>query len=536
MSDTKDPRYGRPFLARKAAVASPNNLATVVGNKILQKGGNAVDAMVAVNSTLGVVFPHMTGTGGDAFWLIYDAETDKQYVLNASGQSAKHISLEDYEGQDSIDDRGPRSAITVPGAVGGWYEAHQRFGKLPFATCLESAIEYARNGFPVSESLAAFSEKKLDILRYYPSTAKVFLKDEVSPYMVGEIMKNPDLADTLEEIANKGSEAFYNGSVTDKICNFLEENRGFLEREDFANYKPEWVDPLTANYRGKTVSAPPPNSEGMATIQILGMLDNIEKEKLYESPATFINYFTRATALAFQDRKSYLADPAFYDVPTDKLTSDAYLANRADKLVHPMVSSPEEKIDAEGDTTFSCAVDEDGNAVGVIQSLYWEWGSGLVAEDTGILLQNRGTYFSLDPDLREKLEPEKRPGHTLTTSMVVGDDGPELIVGAMGGDGQPQSQATIMARVIDRKVNVQEAIDEPRWLLGRTWGETVNELRLENRFSDEVLRELKEMGHKDIHFIDGFSDLVGHAQAIQILPDRIEAAADPRANGLALGY
>ncbi|MHD0398671.1 gamma-glutamyltransferase [Staphylococcus simulans] len=537
MEDRIDPRIGQPFVSKNAAVASPNNLATVAGNRIMQQGGNAIDAMVAVNATLGVVFPHMTGAGGDAFWLIYDAKTQRQYVLNASGRSVNHVDIERYQRQGFIDNRGVKAAITVPGAVDGWYEAHKRFGKLSFAECLAPAIEYARDGFPVSASLAQFSDEKLNVLRKYESTSKVFLKDQVSPYLEGEIFHNHDLANTLEAIAEKGSKAFYQGDIADKIVNHMEKENGDMTRDDLRKQQSQWEDPLFINYNGKTVSSLPPNSDGMATLQILGMLDHIDNEELDKSTEDFINWFTRATILAFEDRNAYLTDPAFKDVPTDKLLDDEYISELAKRLhAESKKRAPEEEINADGDTTFSCAADAEGNVVGVVQSLYWEWGSGVVPEGTGFLLQNRGAFFSLDEDSPNKLEGNKRPGHTLTCAMVEGNDGPELIIGAMGGDGQPQTQATLIRRVIVEKRNIQEAIDQPRWLLGRTWGEKQNGLRLEGRFDQSLIQKLENLGHTHVTLIDSYSDLVGHAQGIQIFKDRFEAGADPRSNGLALGY
>ncbi|WP_210619565.1 gamma-glutamyltransferase [Mammaliicoccus lentus] len=537
MDNTIDPRIGQPFVSKNTAIASPNDLATVAGNKIMQQGGNAIDAMVAVNTTLGVVFPHMTGAGGDAFWLIYDAKTQQQYVLNASGRSVSEIDIEHYKDQGFIDNRGLKSVITIPGAVDGWYEAHKRFGKLSFAECLAPAIEYARDGIPVSKSFAQFSDEKLNILRRYDETSKIFLKDQISPYLEGDIFYNRDLANTLEEIAEKGSKGFYQGDIADKIVNYMEREGGYITSEDLRKHESKWEEPLFINYNDKTVSSLPPNSDGMATLQILGMLDNIENEELDKSTEDFINWFTRATVLAFEDRNAYLTDPDFKDVPTDKLLDEKYIFERAKRLrEESKQQAPEEEINADGDTTFSCAADSEGNVVGVVQSLYWEWGSGIVPEGTGLLLQNRGAFFSLDENSPNQLEVNKRPGHTLTCSMVEGDDGPELIVGAMGGDGQPQTQATLIRRVIVENKNIQEAIDQPRWLLGRTWGEKQNGLRLEGRFNKKLIPKLEELGHNNVTLIDSYSDLVGHAQGIQIFKDRFEAGSDPRSNGLALGY
>lgn len=257
----RDPRFGQPFVAKHAAVASPNNLATEIGNQILHDGGNAVDSMVAVNAALGVVFPHMTGAGGDAFWLIYDAKTKKEYVLNASGRAASHVGMDDYENQEAINDRGFRSAITVPGAVDGWYQAHQRFGELPFGDCLQPAINYAKEGFPVSNSLAKFAEEKLDLLRRNPETARVYLKGGIAPYTSGEIMTNTDLADTLENIALNGRDAFYKGEFANKLSKSMKENEGFLTVDDLFVHESTWEEPLRVNYAGKSVSSPPPNSD-----------------------------------------------------------------------------------------------------------------------------------------------------------------------------------------------------------------------------------------------------------------------------------
>ncbi|WLV25068.1 gamma-glutamyltransferase [Aciduricibacillus chroicocephali] len=532
----EDPRYGSPFTARKAAVASPNGMASMAGYNVLRKGGNAIDAMVAVNAALGVVFPHMTGAGGDAFWLVYDAKTKKRYALNASGHSAANVSVDDYKGQDSIDSRGARAAITVPGAIDGWCQANKRFGKISLKECLEPAIELANKGFPVSRSLAKFSENRLNLLRQYETTAETFLKDGIAPYMENEFMKNEKLGKTLEDIANGGRDAFYKGPIADKICEFLKSQGGFLDKKDFESHESNWVDPVEVEYRGRTVIAPPPNSDGMATLQILGMLENFDPSDWSDNQASFIDIFTRATDFAFQDRNHYLDDPKFNTVPTDELLSKEYLAQRAKRIADKTVGAPEVGMAKKGDTTFSCAVDEEGNAVAVIQSLYWEWGSGLVAGDTGLLLQNRGAYFSLNPESRDELKPNKRPAHTLTCSMVFKDDKPELIVGAMGGDGEPQTQATIISRVVDQGYNVQLAMDEPRWLLGRSWGSPYKGLRLEGRYSEELVQELENLGHINVSLVENYSDLCGHAQAIQIFDDRLEAAADPRAGGLAIGY
>lgn len=530
-----DPRYGNSFISNKNAVATPNELASMAANQILIKGGNAIDAMVTANSVLGVVFPHMTGAGGDSFWLIYDAKTGKRHALNATGHSGKNVTRDQFNREDGMDIRGAKAVTTVPGAVSGWIEAHERFGKLPLKDCLEPAIDYAYNGFPVGDSLAKFSESALTLLRTYPSTAKVYLKDGVAPYIKGDILKNLDLGKTLEKIAEHGKDAFYKGEIADMVTAFLQKNGGLLTKEDFANHKAEWLEPVSVEYGDRKVIAPPPNSAGMVTLQILGMMDHLDITSLIGQEEKFIDYFTRATAFSFMDRDQYLDDPAFNKVPTDILLSKEYFEERVKKMHDPSLGPPENGYAKKGDTTFSCAVDEEGNAVGVIQSLYWEWGSGFVAEGTGMMLQNRGAYFSLDPKAHNTLEPNKRPAHTLTCSMVFKDDKPELVVGAMGGDGEPQTQALIIMRILNQHYSVQEAIDAPRWLLGRTWGDDVRGLRLESRYDKEIAKKLEELGHINVSMVENFSDLMGHAQAIRIWPDRLESGADPRAGGLAIG-
>lgn len=530
-----DPRYGRPFVARDSAVASPHQLATAVGNSILRRGGNAIDAMVAVNATLGVVFPHMTGPGGDAFWMIYDGATGERHVLNASGHTGSNASMACYKEKSQVDARGPRAAITVPGAVDGWLEAHSRFGRITFAECLQPAIDYARKGFPVNRLLAKYSDSFTKLLQDTPSTADVFLKDGKVPYQEGEILRNPDLAETLEAIVKGGRKTFYEGEIAQKITEYLQKHDGLLTQEDFSVYHAEWMKPISMQYRGKEVITQPPNSGGFVTLQILGMLDHVDVASLADDPAAYIDYVSRATAFALRDRDLYLNDPGFHQVPLDRLLSKEYLADRAKNLHSEEVTPPEKFPSAKGDTTFSCAVDDEGNIAALTQSLYWEWGSGVVAEGTGMLLQNRGSFFSLDSNDWNCLEPRKRPGHTLTNSIVFGEEGPELVMGTMGGDGQPQTQAALATRIFDFGYNVQSAIDAPRWLLGRTWGERHRGLRLEGRFGNDLVEQLNARGHENVSLVEDFSDVMGHAQAIQIFRDHLEVGADPRADGTALG-
>ncbi len=495
--------------------------------------------MVATNATLGVVFPHMSGLGGDAFWLIYDAKTRETHVLNASGRAAASATRERYVagGATHIEPRGARAALTVPGAVDGWLEAHRRFGRLPLADCIDPAIQYAHDGFPVSPSLAWWSASSLELLRSCPATAVTYLKGDGSPYATGETLQNLPLARTLAAIAADGRAGFYEGPVAREIAGSLAQSGGVLTQQDLSSHHSSWLAPIQIGYRDRVIVNTPPNSQGFSILQILGMLEHFDIRSLAGRDSDYIDIVVRATELAFKDRDRYLTDPEFEHIPLEELLSPRHLESMADLLRHghPFVESSSAVL--AGDTTFSCAVDAEGNVAGVIQSIYFEWGSGFVAGKTGVLLHNRGSFFSLDPEHPNRLEPGKRTFHTLAAGMAFDRTGqPELVFGTMGGEGQPQTQVAILTRVIDHDYSVQEAIDAPRWLYGRTWGDEHRGLRMEARFGDRVAKDLIGRGHGNVKLVDPWTDLMGHAQAIRIFPNRLEGAADPRGDGVALGY
>lgn len=456
-------------------------------------------------------------------------------MLNASGRAARAATRDRYTGA-AIDFRGFGAALTAPGAVDGWIRAHQRFGRLPLKTCLQPAIAYARHGFPVSGSLARFSADCVELLRAVATTAATYLKKDGSPYRRGETMRNPRLADTLEAIAAYGREGFYGGRVARDIGGYLARHGGVLKTQDLEEHRSEWVTPATVRYRGRTAVAPPANSQGFAGLQILGILDHFDVAAVSDDPVAYIDAMVRATAVAFQDRDRYLTDPEHAEVAVQDLLDESYLASRAEVLNAALPAVPVARPAATGDTTFSCAVDSYGNAAAVTQSIYAEWGSGVVAGDTGVLMQNRGSFFSLDPQHDNRLERGKRTAHTLTAGMLLGAGGLELVYGTMGGEGQPQTSAIVATRVIDHELSVQAAIDEPRWLLGRTWGEEHRGLRLEGRFGQQAADTLSARGHENVTLVDDYSQIMGHAQAIQVFRDRLEAAADPRSDGAALGF
>jgi gamma-glutamyltranspeptidase len=515
-------------------VASPHHLATEAGVSILRRGGNAVDAMVAVNAALGVLYPHMTGAGGDAFWLIHDAGTATQHVLNASGRAAALATRERYAG--GIPRRGPAAALTVPGAVDGWVQAAKRFGRLHLRESLAPAVEYARQGAPVAPGLARWSAASAELLRSFDGARAAYLDPGGGPLHAGQTLRLPRLAETLEAIGEGGRAAFYEGPIARRLVDALAAGGGVLGLDDLAGHRSDWVAPLRVDYRGRIATNLPPNSQGFAALEILGVLDRFDLAALAGDPAATVDLVVRATALAFEDRDRYLTDPAFSDVPVDRLLGAAHLEELAGRVAEGSGPPSPTPAPVGGDTTFSCAVDAEGNAAGVIQSLFFEWGSGMVAGDTGILLQNRGCSFTLDPTHPNRLEPGKRTFHTLSAAMLLGPDGgPELVYGAMGGEGQPQTQAALVIRIVDQRLTVQDAVDAPRWLLGRTWGEAHRGLRLEGRFGPAVAAELIRRGHTNVELVDDWSDLMGHAQAILATPEGLEGAADPRADGAAIG-
>jgi gamma-glutamyltranspeptidase/glutathione hydrolase len=309
-----------------------------------------------------------------------------------------------------------------------------------------------------------------------------------------------------------------------------------LTAEDFAAHVSDWEEPIAVDYRGLRAINVPPNSQGFTALQILGMLDTVDVAATAEQPAAYVDQIVRATALAFEDRDRYLTDPRFHHIPLDRLLSRDYLAERARAMPTIIGAGRAGSRPVGGDTTFSCCVDPEGNAAAVIQSLYFEWGSGVVAGETGLLLQNRGTFFSLDPDHHNRLEPGKRTFHTLTAAMLLAEGKPSLVYGAMGGEGQPQTQAAVATRVVDFGLDVQAAIDAPRWLFGRTWGEAYRGLRLESRFGPATVAGLERRGHPRVELVADWDELLGHAQAIQVFADRLEAASDPRSDGAALGF
>ncbi|MFT4300422.1 MAG: gamma-glutamyltransferase [Desulfovibrio sp.] len=538
-------------LSTRGIVTSPNYLASQAGLEILRKGGTAVDAAIATASTLAVVYPQMCTLGGDNFWLIYNAKTGELKALNASGRSGEKATIDFYKskGVSKIPSRGYLAANTVPGVVSGWgaaYEYSKEGMKSPlrWKDLLASATDYADKGFPVSTSLAFWSkintnpaDSEFRNLQRFDAFRKTYLHADGSPYTVGQVMRLPELAGTLRQLADKGSKEFYTGDIAKRIVADLQANGGLLTLSDFAAHKADWVKPIYADYRGYKAANFPPNTQGMASLEILNVLNNFDVKAMGEGTADYYHALIEATKEAFADRDKYLSDPDFVKIPLDYLLSPQHGKDQAARIRMDKAAENLTPLDPKGDTIWLGVVDSDGNAVSLIQSIYHDFGSAIVAGGTGVLLQNRGSFFSLDPSHVNHLEPRKRTFHTLNPAMLLKDGKPFLVYGTMGGEGQPQTQAAIVTRVVDFGMTPQEAISAPRWLYGRTWGAASNDLKLEGRIPKNVADELHRRGHP-VRSVEDYTDTMGHAGAILVdqASKVLQGATDPRGDGLAAAY
>ncbi|HCF29125.1 MAG TPA: gamma-glutamyltransferase, partial [Cyanobacteria bacterium UBA11049] len=450
-------------------------------------------------------------------------------------------------GYNKIPSRGYLAANTVPGVISGWEEAHKYAeatigNHLTWHQLLDPAIKYAEAGFPVSSNQERWAKLSINEnqeffnLQRFPGFRQTYLKSN-SAYQVGEIFKQPGLASTLKVVAAKGASEFYQGQIAQKIVADIQANGGILTLKDFAEHTANWVEPISVAYREYKAYNLPPNTQGMASLAILNILNNFDLTSVGEGTADYYHIIVEATKQAFRDRDTFLSDPEFVDIPLDWLLSQQHGQELAARIDLHQATSQVNPLDPKGDTIWLGVVDRDGNAVSLIQSVYYEFGSGIVAADTGILLQNRGSFFSLDPNHVNCLAPRKRTFHTLNPAMLFQDGKPYLVYGTMGGEGQPQTQAAIVTRIIDFGFNVQDAISAPRWLQGRTWGVATNELKIEGRVESTVTAELIKRGHL-LTVVEDYTDIMGHAGAILIDPvTNIKyGAADARGDGSAVGY
>ena len=527
-------------IARTGMAATSQPLATQVALDILKSGGNAIDAAIAANATLGLMEPTGNGMGGDLFAIVWIEKDQKLYGLNASGRSPKSLTLEKLK--EELGDRkkipslGPLP-VSVPGCVDGWFELHGKFGKLSMAENLAPAIGYAKEGFPVSE-LIAYYWNRSSFLKRYPGFEDTFLRGGKAPKK-GEIFRNPMLASTLEKLASGGRDEFYKGSIAKTIDTFMKEHGGYLSYEDLAAHKSQWVEPVSTSYRGYDVWELPPNGQGIAALQMLNVLEGYDFSEIEYGSTEHVHAFVEAKKLAFEDRARLYADMDFYSSPVERLISKEYADERR-KLIGKSAASRYDVGITDGDTIYLTVADKDRNMVSLIQSNYRGMGSGMCPTGLGFCLQDRGELFDLTPGRPNSYAPGKRPFHTIIPAFVTKDGKPFLSFGVMGGATQPQGHAQIVMNMVDFGMNVQEAGDAPRILhtgSSQPTGEKMTDggtVSLESGFSREVLRDLVKRRHKLTRNVGSF----GGYQGIQYdaAKDVYFGASESRKDGQAAGY
>ena len=535
---------GRPVtMGPNGMVTSPHSLASQAGVDVLRAGGSAVDAAIAVSSVLSVVYPHMTGLGGDAFWLIHDAKTGSVRYLDGGGRAAASASLDAFaqRGLTEIPFRGILPAtVTTPGAVASWGEAHRAYGRLPLARSLESAIGYAQSGFPVTARLSGWIEQVMSDLQPHAETMAIFMPAGKVP-APGSKLTNPDLANTLRAIASDGVDGFYRGAVGRELARFSAEKGGLFTEADLASQTARWGEPLKGQYRDLVLYETPAPTQGFSVLEMLNLLEPYELHTREFQGPDMVHLMVQAKQLAYHDRDNFLGDPAFVSVPMDKLISKAYADERR-PIIDPKHALPWDKVPSygslTGDTVYIATVDAQGNAVSLIHSLYGVFGSAVVAGGTGVVLQNRGAYFTLDPAHPNRLEPGKTPLHTLIASIGFRNDRLWSVVGCMGADGQPQIHLQTYINLIDFGLDIQQALESPRWLSGRFGlGGPRDTLHIEARFPKATIDTLEQRGHL-VERWDNWNELAGHAHGIVIDPHsgmRL-GGSDPRSDGAAIGY
>ena len=526
------------------AVSAGHPLAAQAGLRVLQDGGNATDAIIAMAGVLAVVRPHMNGIGGDAFGIFYNGETGEVTALNASGRSGALATPEFFAVAelDRIPSIGPLS-VSVPGAVAGWIDAHDRYGSMNFAELLSTGIDYARNGFAVSSRLAQDFEEQGQNLN--DAGRDLYLPNS-NPPKVGSLLRNPQLANSLEIVADQGKEGFYNGSIAQKLSAFITEQGGYLRQGDFASHTSTWVTPLRGDYLNHEFVVMPPNTQGVTQLALFEMAKSHDLASMTQNSADYLHTLVELKKLAFADRDRWVADPNSANVPVDQLLDADYLKNRA-QLINMSVAAESaepgfgDEILAEpngnrsdaGDTVFITAVDQWGNAVSWIQSNFAGFGSGLLDEATGILLHNRGALFTLETGHPNQIAPDKRPYHTLSPTMALYPSGEfAFTLGTPGGDSQTQTILQITHNMLVFGMTPQQAIEAPRF-------RSLSGLRLaiEDRVSEEALLDLRQRGHL-LNLVEGWTATFGGAHMIHHDPETgvLTAAADPRREAYAIAY
>ncbi len=531
-------------IAKNGMVATSQPLAAMVGIDILKKGGNAIDAAIAVNAALGLMEPTSSGIGGDLFAIVWINREKKLYGLNASGPAPRLISIDYFKkkGIKKIPLHGPLS-WTVPGCVDGWFKLHKRFGKLPMKEVLQPAISYAKEGFPLSEVIAFYWKRSVVMFKEFENFQKLY-----NPYgktlKKGDVFRNRELAKTYELIANYGRDVFYRGVIAKKIVEYSKKVGGFFSIEDFKNYSSEWVKPLRVNYRGYDVWELPPNGQGIAVLEMLNMLKHFNLKRMGHNSADYLHTLIEIKKIVYEDRARLYADPRFYRTPVEKLLSDEYARERLrlfnkKKALKFIPQYDDSKIE-HGDTVYLTVVDKDFNAVSLIQSNYAGFGSGMVPDGLGFCLQDRGALFSLKEGHPNMIEPGKRPFHTIIPGFVTKDGKPVFSFGVMGGAMQPQGHVQVLLNIIEFGMNIQEAGDAPRF---RHTGSSQPDggimkdggiVYLESGIQAEVIRNLISRGHRIGFTRGGF----GGYQGIWIDSKRkvLIGATESRKDGCAVGY
>ncbi len=528
-------------IASNGMVATSHPLASQVGIDILKNGGNAIDAAIAANAAIGLMEPTGNGIGGDLFAIIWIEKEKKLYGLNASGRSPSDLDLDFFKTNNysSIPAYGPLP-VSVPGCVDGWFELNERFGSMKMSDILKPAIDYAENGFPVTELVSYYMELASNNFIEYPNFKETYFIDGASPKK-GELFKNIHLANTLRVIANEGRKGFYEGEIAKIISEFIQEQGGFLSYDDLKNHKSEWVEPVSTNYRGYDVWELPPNGQGIAALQILNLLEGFDIESMGFGSAEYIHHFVEAKKIAFADRAKYYADPDFNKIPTQYLISKEYSNKRRAEINPNKAAKSVQALNLEnGDTIYLTTADSDGNMVSLIQSNYRGMGSGMVPPGLGFMLQDRGELFSLEEGHFNVYEPNKRPFHTIIPAFITKNNKPYVSFGLMGGAMQPQGHAQIVINLIDFGMNLQEAGDAPRIRHQSSEQPTGGfmkdggQLAIEQGFDYKEIRELIKKGHNIIYDLGSF----GGYQAIMI--DYIRkiyfGASESRKDGSAIGY
>lgn len=526
-------------IATHGMAATSHPLATQTALDILKQGGNAIDAAIAANAMLGLMEPTGNGIGGDLFAIVWDAKTKKLYGLNASGRSPEKLTLEYFKKNKhtKIPSHGPLP-VSVPGCVDGWYELHGKFGKLGMKEILQPTINYAREGFPVTELVSYYMQLSATFLSKYPGFETTYMPKGSAPKK-GEIFKNPFLANTLEKIANKGRDIFYKGDIAKTIAKYVKENGGFLSYDDLKNHTSEWVEPVSANYRGYDVWELPPNGQGIAALQMLNILEEYDIKSMGFGTTDYLHILTEAKKLAYEDRAKFYADPDFNTIPVELLVSKNYATKRR-KLID--TNKAARTYDAgnlnDGDTIYLTVADEEGNMISLIQSNYRGMGSGMTPTELGFILQDRGELFSLKEGHFNTYEPKKRPFHTIIPAFVTKNGKPFMSFGLMGGGMQPQGHVQIIVNMIDFGMNLQEAGDAPRinhMGSSQPTGEEMTNggtLHIESGISYEAIRGLLSKGHNVSYALGPY----GGYQAIMIKDGVYYGASESRKDGQAAGY